>query len=276
MKTHVFIDAENIPWQQAMMFYEKVCEQYDVNFCDVIGKLEILAMHYFKFKSDAFRLCPCNIGKNSADTWLTVYMAKAIYEEDETGQIVILSSDRDFVPIIKLALERQKFVLWGIHPAQMNGIENTIGTAAMNTEFLDVKPLSDEKKSAPKPPPTKKTEIPKEIKPPKPQAKPAQKKKSDGGLRNVTISQLPKALREYYRTRYIGSSIMAMKDDVFYKLPFINGMDINMFTHLMRSTMIYSKSAKVDRMLRELGLKKIGSSIWYMSEQELAATIDDK
>ena len=114
MNIHIFIDAENVPMANAITTCNVLAEGNDVTRCDVVGKEDTLSPAYVKRQSKTFRIHNCDYGKNSADMYLTVLIAKAIYEERDTDIPAIVSNERDFAPVIAAIAElRHVLVIHG-------------------------------------------------------------------------------------------------------------------------------------------------------------------
>lgn len=240
LNIHIFIDAENVPTAKAIEAYELMNKEHNVYRCDVVAKESTLSAAYRKRSSKKFRIQNCDFGKNSADLWLTVCIAKALYEEPHIELFVIFSNDRDFVPIIKFAVEKKKQVLLLVVYSQYRFINDYLTKMKIDRDFLTVGTLDEE---------------------------PA--------LEVITVNQLPPSLRVYYRKRYKGNTVFAMRGEKFVELPFINGMGLGKFTQLMRYYKIWGKSAKATNRIHELSLSIRDNCVWYQSEDEIMASVDD-
>ncbi|MBD3879556.1 MAG: NYN domain-containing protein [Quinella sp. 1Q5] len=100
MIAHVFVDAENIPPYVTF----KVVAHF--------GKEETLAHKYRNLDETIYRIQNCFYGKNSADTWLCLEMVRAIIDEPNLELIIIISSDKDFLPAIKFAVDFDKKIIF--------------------------------------------------------------------------------------------------------------------------------------------------------------------
>ena len=103
MKIHAFIDAKNISQRLFIEGCSRLQEDHELVQIDVFGKVcpKWAAGHNYV---RAF------VGKNSADTFMTAAIVRAIYEEAEIGGVAIFSHDRDFLPAIKVVTEHKKRV----------------------------------------------------------------------------------------------------------------------------------------------------------------------
>ena len=237
MNIHVFIDAENMPPKAALESYDFLKSEHNVYRCDVFGKWSTIPIVYKKYRSSKFRIQNSDFGKNSADLWMTVYIAKAIYEEREMELLAILSNDRDFAPIISLAVEKQKQVLLLVMESQYQGINNTLTKMNIDSNFVTLGKLKEEVK-----------------------------------LIKIKTSQLPDSLKSYFRKFYSGNTIFVKNGDNFVEMPFIDGMRLEQFIHMMRTCNIWSKGIKGQRVkdeINRLSLKIELDSVWYQREEDL-------
>ena len=111
MQAQIFIDADNVSPEVGFKVLEKFSREYIVECVDIIGRLEYMSARY-RNAPPPCRVQNCFYGKNAADTWLCVEIVKSIYENPETEVIIIVSNDKDFLPAIKLAVDKKKFVLF--------------------------------------------------------------------------------------------------------------------------------------------------------------------
>ena len=238
MNIHIFIDAENVPVTKAIEAYEFMKEEHNVLFCDVVAKESTISPLYIKRRSKTFRIQNCDFGKNSADLWLTVCMARAIYEEPDTELFVIFSNDRDFIPVIKLAVENKRQVLLLVVYSQLKFIDEYLENVKIDRDFVTLSTL--------------------DLEPP---------------IEIIKVAQLPKGLKEYYKKRYKGKTIFTMRGEKFVELPFIDGMNLGQFTQLMRHYKIWAKATKATKKINELSLSIKDNCVWYQSEEEIMASI---
>lgn len=101
MRIHAFVDAENITEK----LFDKGCrelqKEHELFQIDVFAKTEpswAARYHYV----------PCFFGKNSADTFMTAAIVRAVYEEPQTDIFAIFSHDRDFIPAIKVITDNKR------------------------------------------------------------------------------------------------------------------------------------------------------------------------
>ena len=222
-----------MPPNPVLESYDFLKLEHNVYRCDVVGKWSSLLIYKNRREKD-LHVQNSDYGKNSADLWMTVLIAKAIYEEPDLDLVAIFSNDRDFAPIINLAVEKGKQVLLLVMESQYTGINNTLTRMKINRDFVTLGVLKEEQK-----------------------------------LIKVRVSQLPEGLKSYYFGRYTDKNIFVKHGDQFIELPFINGMDLGQFTYLMRHYKIWTRSQRAADNMNELCLKIWNNRVWYQSEEEL-------
>ena len=237
MNIHIFIDAENVPMANAITTCNVLAEGNDVTRCDVVGKEDTLSPAYLKRRSKTFRIHNCNYGKNSADMYLTVLIAKAIYEERETDIFAIISNDRDFAPVIQLAVEKRKQVLLLGLAAQAKALEQSLKLMNIDMEFVTLGVIDGETLSE-----------------------------------SITVEDLPNGLREYFKKHHKGSTIFVKRGDKLIELPFVDGMDKNMFLDLMRRCHIWTRAQKIEDEIGALYLKVVNGKVHFMDSDDETPT----
>ena len=238
MNIHVFIDAENMPPAPVLEVYDLLTEEHNVYCCDVVSKLYTLPYVYRSRRSSYFHLRNSDFGKNSADLWLTVYIAKAIFEEPYLDLIAIFSSDRDFAAVVNLAVEKKKQVLLMVMEQSVEAINKTLSMMKINRDFVTVGAIRNQK------------EEPAFIK--------------------ITVEQFPKAEKDYFKYRYTNETIFVKRgEEQILELPFINGIHLNQFIHIMRYYKVWNKSKKLEKAIKELSLKIKDNRVWYQDEDEI-------
>lgn len=233
MKIHIFIDAENVPVANALEVCDVFSEELGACEIDVVGKEETLPQSYLKRRSESFRIHNCDYGKNSADMYLTVIIAKAIYEEYDTDILTIVTNDRDFAPIIQLAVEKHKQVLLLGLEAQSKGWEQALERMSVDLDYvtlglIDSAPISE----------------------------------------SIKIEDLPVGLYEYYKKHYKGCTIFAKRGDHLIELPFIDGMNAAMFLDLMRRCHVWTKSQKLEDEIDSLYLRVVNKRVRFMGKYD--------
>lgn len=109
MRVHVFVDAENINPNLFVKSYAYLKKRYDIIQVDVFSKEDTLPKRYKCYHAcKKIQYTKCFYNKNSADTFMTAYSIKALYEEPLTGGFVFITQDKDFSPAIKVITEQRK------------------------------------------------------------------------------------------------------------------------------------------------------------------------
>lgn len=103
MRIHVFVDGENISTKAFFNGLQQLRLLHKIAKIDVFGKdkpryIDNLNCNFIK----------CFRGKNSADTFMTASIVKAVYEEPLTDGFAIFTSDSDFTPAIKVVTDAKK------------------------------------------------------------------------------------------------------------------------------------------------------------------------
>ena len=133
MNAHVFVDAENVPPDVTFRVVEYFGREHTITRVDIVAKEETLAHKYRNLDPNFFRVQNCYYGKNSADTWICIEIVRAIIDEPDLELVIILSSDRDFLPVIKFAADFEKKIL-----IVSNGEGHKSLTAHMKTLGMDL------------------------------------------------------------------------------------------------------------------------------------------
>ncbi len=139
MVAHIFVDAENVPQDTGLLAVKFFDRKYEIKKVDIITQENTMPALYKNLDDDLYRIQNCNNGKNMADTWLCVEIAKTVFEEPETEVIIIISNDRDFLPAVKLSVERGKKVVM-VSNSDMTNTKNFLKGVSVNPkniEFVD-------------------------------------------------------------------------------------------------------------------------------------------
>lgn len=138
---HVFVDAENVDYKH---FGEGIAQLRNTNpnvyiRCDVIGCPDNVNMYKYKSYFNC-NLVNSDVGKNCADTMITTMVAIAVYEERDTDTIVIMSDDKDFIPIVKFVSYKGKkcTVL-----SRLDSIKNKLKDINCLNKDITCKPIGD-------------------------------------------------------------------------------------------------------------------------------------
>ena len=132
MNAHVFVDAENVSPDVTFRVVEFFGTEHTITKVDIVAKEDALSYKYRNLDPNLFRVQNCYYGKNSADTWLCVEIVRAIVDEPALELVIIVSSDKDFLPAIKFAADFGKKIF-----IVSNGIVHKNLTAHMKTLGID-------------------------------------------------------------------------------------------------------------------------------------------
>lgn len=240
MYTHIFIDVENVPAQQSIVFYYMACEQYDVNICDVVGDASHIPKIMLCMERPSFRIWNSMQGKNSADLWLATLMMKAIYEEKGLERIILLSNDRDYLPVVYLAKKFGMKICIALTTKYSEGMAKLLRKVALDSavEIINMNRIPNV--------------LPKDMKP----------KFSEDTYFPVCLMPFP--LQYYYRDNWIGQTILAKKKGKYIELPFVDGLPDLYFMNLVQSTGIFKSNIDIYSATIDLGLNYDGERVWYM------------
>ena len=230
MKIHIFIDAENVPIANALTTCNVLADGNEVVRSDVVGKEDTLSPAYVKRQSKTFRIHNCDYGKNSADMYLTVLIAKAIYEERDTDILAIVSNDRDFAPVIRLAVEKRKQVLLLSMAEQSKALEQSLKRMNIDMNYVTLGVIDGEMLSE-----------------------------------SIAVEDLPNGLREFFKKNHKGATIFAKRGEKLIELPFIDGMDKNIFLDLMRRCHIWTRAQRIEDEIGALYLRIVNNKVRFMS-----------
>ena len=244
MYTHIFIDVENVPPQQSIVFYYLACEKYDVNLCDVVGNANQIPKKIQCMEKPNFRIWNSMQGKNSADLWLATLMMKAIYEEKELERIILLSNDRDYLPVIYLAMKLGKKICIALTTEYSGGMAKLLRKVALDScvEIINMNRIPNVSQ--------------KEVK----------TKFSEATYFPICLMPFP--LQHYYRDNWIGQTILAKKKRKYIELPFVDGLPDLYFMNLVQSSGVFKSSTDIYSATMDLGLSYDGERVWYMRDSQ--------
>ncbi len=222
MRIHVFVDAENIGERLFNKACKELQKEHELFQIDVFGK----AMPTW---ASGHNYIPCFFGKNSADTFMTAAIVRAVYEEPETDIFAIFSHDRDFIPAIKVATDKRRRVMLvterGMKEAHlkhiavdMNYLDN-IELDFINTKGIGQPPLSENE------------------------------------CRRLQKYELTTCFLKTQRG--------------IVEVPFANGIDLQLFSRIIPIHEIrrgYAKSKKLREILRESNLKVLNNKVYIDME----------
>ena len=267
MNAHIFIDAENIKPDIGFRAVDKFRRDFTIERVDIIGKFDTISARY-KNAGEPYRVQNCFYGKNSADTWLCVEIAKTIFEEPLTETIIILSNDKDFLPAIKLAVDRKKYVIFVSNGTGHKNLRRYLQAIKINSDYVELIDYRDgltlptdegdirKKKSL--------AELMKDVEPiiPKPVSK-----------LEVICKKLSDALGNFFMRRAEQVKFIFIKrGNNFAEVPFIEGMTISQFASLLHELQIVGKKISGMQAAQENFLKVVGEKIFFYSEKELRSS----
>lgn len=244
MYTHIFIDAENVPAKQSVVFYYLACEKYDVNMCDVVGNINQMPKIMLCMEKPCFRIWNSMQGKNSADLWLASLMMKAICEEEDLERIILLSNDRDYWPVIYFAKTLGKKVCIALTTKYNGGMSKLLKKVVLDAG-VEIVNLNSIPNAIPEGIRTSLVESP-----------------------YFPICHMPFPLQYYYRDNWTGQTILAKKKSKFIELPFVDGMPAYYFIDLVQSSGVNKTSTDIYSVTVNLGLVYDGEKVWYMRDSQ--------
>ena len=244
MYTHIFIDAENVPPKQSVIFYYLACEKYDVNLCDVVGNVNQIPKIIQCMEKPCFRIWNTKQGKNSADLWLSTLIMKALYEEKELERVILLSNDRDFLPVIYLAKTLGKKICIALTTKFNGGMVKLLKKVALDSS-VEIVNMNHIPNVLPKEVRTKFSETP-----------------------YFAICNMPFPLQYYYRDNWKGQTILAKKKGKIIELPFVDGLPDLYFMNLVQASGVFKSNIDIYSATIDLGLSYDGERVWYMRENQ--------
>ncbi|MBO4400218.1 MAG: NYN domain-containing protein [Selenomonadaceae bacterium] len=259
MIAHIFIDAENVKPEIAFKAVEKFSYDYEVGTVDIIGKQEVLSPKYLD-ASKNYRIQNCDYGKNSADTWLCTEIAKTIFEQPAVEVIVLVSSDRDFMPAIKLATEQNRKVIVVSNGLGHKGLKAMLYDLRINPDLIE---LVDFRTGLTIP-----------------------KRGSDEVMENAQPSghleklfklcaNLPPNTKNFYLKRASKVKFIFVKNgNRLAEIPFVNGINVSTFTNTLLDFKIIGRDDSAAEVIAESFLKLVNKSVYLYTEDELSQ-LDD-
>lgn len=271
MKAHIFIDAENVRPEIGIRAVKKFCRDYSVDCVDVVGKEDTISSVY-KTAGSIFRIQNCYYGKNIADTWLCVEIAKTIYENPENEVIIIISNDKDFLPSVKLAVEKKKTVLFVSNGAGHKNLTRLLKFMKVDLTFvqlidyhLDLTIPIDEGEVKKK---RSLSELMKNVEPAVVNPK-ISKLESFYMRLSDDAAKFLKNREEQIRFIFI------KRGNNFREVPFITGMSVFRFTAILRELKVIGKKVSGVQAANENFLKIVDDRVCFYREEELVdKTVD--
>lgn len=239
MIAHVFVDAENIPPSVTFKVVEHFGKEHTITRVDIIAKEDTLPYKYRNLDEKIYRVQNCFYGKNSADTWLCFEMVRAIIDEPYLELIIIVSSDKDFLPAVKFAADFEKKIF-----IVSNGVGHKTFTEQL--KILGVSPDSVELKDF----------------------------RLQFGLPEKLEKILPKL--DFRSKKFLFDRekqikfILLKKNEKFFELPFVPGMRVEIFARILRELKILKKADSVRDFIAENFLKVAREKVYFQSEAEIS------
>jgi len=262
LSARVFIDAENVKPEVGFMTVEKFRREHTIDRVEIIGKADTISQKY-KAAGEPYHIQNCYFGKNSADTWLCVEIAKAVFEES-VETIIIVSSDRDFLPAIKLAVEKKKNVVVISNGFGHKNLKRLLRELKINldsvqlVDYRDGLTITD---TAPK------------------------KKKSlsalmQGATPTFIDSHSQKLNKFYNRLTTDNENFFRKREDkvkfIFVKcgeslseVPFVEGMKFVFFANVLRDLKIIGKKTDVNKIIDDSLLKVEHNKVFMLGVEEM-------
>ena len=240
MVAHVFVDAENIPPSVTFKVVEHFGKQHTITRVDIIAKEDTLPYKYRDLDGEIYHVQNCFYGKNSADTWLCLEMVRAIIDEPDLELIIIVSSDKDFLPAIKFAVDFEKKVL-----IVSNGAGHR--TLIRQMKLLEIDPASVELKDF-------------------------RLKFSDASKKlQRFLPHFSFELKKYLLDREERVKfILFKKGELIFEVPFVAGMGILTFRRVLRELNILDKRDIVNKFIAGNFLKLWRDRVYFQSETEIS------
>lgn len=240
MNAHVFVDAENVSPDVTFRVVEFFGREHAITKVDIIAKEDTLSFKYRNLDPKIFRVQNCFYGKNSADTWMCIEIVRAIIDEPELELLIIISSDKDFLPAIKFAADFDKKIF-----IVSNGVTHKNLTAHMQT--LGIHPTAVELKDF------------------------------RCGFDEPSQKLSPFLSQFYYDTQKF---FLAHRDEVrmilirrtsgkICEVPFVEGMSVDIFRRELRELRIFGPKRSIYNFCAQNFLKVVDEKVYFLSEEEI-------
>ncbi len=260
MSAQIFIDAENVKPEIGLQAVKKFSGEYSINSVNIIGKEDVISNKY-KAVGELYNFQNCYYGKNSADTWLCTEIAKTIFAEPAVEVIILVSSDRDFLPAIKLATDQQKKVILVSDGNGHKNLKALLYDLRINPDLVELVDFRSNL-SAPVNHPAKKKglEEPMEKPPPKTLLLKLQK----------ICAPLPNNTQNFFINRAAQVKFIFVKQaDKLFEIPFIDGINAATFANVLRDFKIIDKKDSPDKVIADSFLKVVDEQIFLRDEEEI-------
>ena len=241
MIAHVFVDAENIPPSVTFKVVEHFGKEHTITKVDIVAKEDTLPYKYRNLDEKIYRVQNCFYGKNSADTWLCFEMVRAIIDEPDLELIIIVSSDKDFLPAIKFAVDFDKKIFIVSNGAGHKTLAEQLKILNVNLDAVELKDFR-----------LKFGDVPSKL--------------------EKFLPMLSFGVKKYLfdcedRIKFI----LVKKGKEIFEVPFVAGMTIQVFGRILRELNILSYSDSLRSFISKNFLKLTrGNRIYFRSEAELS------
>ncbi|MBR1647774.1 MAG: NYN domain-containing protein [Selenomonadaceae bacterium] len=240
MNAHVFVDAENVSPDVTFRVVEFFGREHAITKVDIVAKEDTLSFKYRNLDPKIFRVQNCFYGKNSADTWICIEIVRAIIDEPELELLIIISSDKDFLPAIKFAADYDKKIF-----IVSNGVTHKNFSAQMKT--LGINPAS------------------------------VQLKDFRCGFDELSQKLSPFLPLMTYDTQKF---FFAHGDEVrlilvrrssgkICEVPFVEGISVDIFRRVLRELRILGMKRTIYEFCRQNFLKVVDEQIYFLTEEEI-------
>ncbi len=255
MIAHIFIDAENVKPEVAFNAVAKFNAEYQIDRVDIIGKEDVISQKYLD-AGKIYHIQNCDYGKNSADTWLCTEIAKTIFAKPEVEIVILVSSDRDFLPAIKLATDQNKKVIVVSNGAGHKNLKAMLYDLKINPDLIE---LVDFRTGLILPQSTKK----------KGPNEPMEKSLSIKKLQKICATLPPNTKNFYIKRESQVKFIFVKHKDTLAEIPFIDGINVTTFMNTLREMKIIGKNEAADKIIAESFLKLVDNTVCLYTEDEL-------
>ena len=240
MNAHVFVDAENVSPDVTFRVVEFFGMEHAITKVDIVAKEDTLSFKYRNLDPKIFRVQNCFYGKNSADTWICIEIVRAIIDEPELELVIIISSDKDFLPAIKFAADYDKkifIVSNGVTHKNLSVHMKTLGINPAAVELKDFRCGFDELSQ-----------------------------KLSQFLPLMTYETQKFFFAHGDEVRLI---LVRRSSGKICEMPFVAGMSVEIFRRELRELRILGTKRTVYEFCRHNFLKVVDEQIYFLSEEEI-------
>ena len=240
MNAHVFVDAENVSPDVTFRVVEFFGREHAITKVDIVAKEDTLSFKYRGLDPKIFRVQNCFYGKNSADTWICIEIVRAIIDEPELELIIIISSDKDFLPAIKFAADFDKkifIVSNGITHKNLTAHMKTLGIHPTAVELKDFRCGFDELSQ-----------------------------KLSPFLPLMTYDTQKFFFAHGDEVRLI---LIRRNNGKICEVPFVEGMSVDIFRRELRELRILGTKRPIYDFCRQNFLKVVDENVYFLSEEEI-------